>query len=282
MRAPILPLVVLALVTLDCRRGPETVAPDSPLASEEKLLERQLVSLREAIADAKTGTLFSPRDIAVGVSEEVVQSTLQQALPIEQPVAKEFRARIERAQVSFRSMQGSVKLEGRIWALANPETFADLTLIGGINTAEVEPGTGVLRAEIVLDGWDIRRASAVGAEGDWVRNLVLLLGDNALTALRDLVPLLRIPVGIEDGIDLPGASGGALTIPAGRVPFEAEVSRVIPLSGRLWAMVHVTTTGWERRTTVKGVAPSVPRAPATVLKPPSSPKPSVATQKAPK
>ncbi|MEO8361546.1 MAG: hypothetical protein ABI672_16045 [Vicinamibacteria bacterium] len=282
MRAPILPLIALALATLECRRGPETVAPDSPLASEQKLLERQVASLREAIADAKSGTLFAPKDIAVGVSEQVVQSTLEQALPIEQPVANDFRARIDRAQVSFRSMQGSVRLEGRIWALSNPETFADLTLIGGINTAEVEPGTGVLRAEIVLDGWDVKRASAVGAEGDWVRTLVLLLGENALTSLRDLVPLLRIPVGIEDGLDLPGASGGPLTIPAGRVPFEAEVSRVIPLSGRLWAMVHVTTTGWQPTTTAKGQVRSVPRAPATVLKPPSSPVPSAAARKSAK
>lgn len=248
MRSPGLIPIVFVLSVLSCRKGPELVAPDSPLASELKLLERQVSSLQAAIVDAKKGELFPIGDIAVGVSQETVQRTLLQALPIEQPVAKDFRARIDRAEVTFLSMQGSVKLEGRIWALADPGTFADLTLMGGIDAVEVESGTGILTAAIVLDGWDVKRASAIGAESDWIKQAVLMLGDDALTALRALVPPIRIPVGIENGVDLPGIFGPPVTIPAGHMPFDAQVSRVLPLSGRLWAMVHVTTTGWQKAT----------------------------------
>ena len=255
MRRPILLFFVATLSISACGRKPDVVAPDSPLASELKLLERQVASLTAAIADAKVGSLFPAGDIAVGVKEEVVQAAILQALPIEAPVARDFRARIERAVVSFRSMQGSVRLEGRVWALADPGTYADLILFGGIHRVEVDRKSGVLKAEIVLDGWDVKRASAIGEESAWVKSLVLFLGDQGLSALRDLAPAVRIPVGIEQGIDLPAVQGPPLTIPAGHLPFDAEVSRVLPLSGRLWVMIHVKTSGWERVTPEKGTSP---------------------------
>ncbi len=204
-----------------------------------------MASLKLAVADAKRGELFRAGDIAVGLTEEAVQSTVAQALPIDATVAGEFQARIEKAVVSFRSMQGSVKLEGRIWALAEPGTWAELVLLGGIHDVEVDRATGVLSAGIVLDGWDVKRAAAVGEESEWIRQLVSLLGDRGVNALRGLVPPVRIPVGVENGIDLPAVSGPPLTIPAGHLPFDAEVSRVLPLSGRLWVMIHVKTSGWE-------------------------------------
>ena len=246
MRWPILPLFLVVLAIAGCGGKAEVVEPDSPQASELKLLERQVASLRTAIVDEKKGELFATGDLAVSVSEEAVQKAVSLALPIEKPVGAEFRARIDRALVSFRSMQGSVRLEGRVWAVADPSTYADLALLGGIHDVEVDKSSGMLTAEIVLDGWDVQRAAAAGAEMEWIRGLVRLLGDRGLAALRDLVPAVRIPVGIERGIDLPGVSGGPVTIPAGRVPLEARVSRVLPLSGRLWAMIHVTTSGWER------------------------------------
>ena len=245
MRSPILPLFLVGLAIAGCGRKEEVVEPDSLPASELKLLARQASSLRTAIADAKKGELFATSDLAVSVSEEAVHKAVSQAFPIERPVGTEFRARIDRALVSFRSMQGSVRLEGRVWALSDPTTYADLALLGGIHDVEVDESSGMLTAGIVLDGWDVERAAAAGAEMDWIKDLVRLLGVRGLAALRDLVPAVRIPVGIEKGIDLPGISGGVVTIPAGRLPLDARVSRVLPLSGRLWAMIHVTTPGWE-------------------------------------
>jgi len=236
-----------------CARRPDVVPKDSPLASELKLLERQVGSLKKAIAEAREENLFPLDHIAVGIGEEAVQAALSQALPLEQPVAQDFRARIDKATVSFRSMQGSVNLEGRIWAVAEPGTYADLLLIGGIQNVEVERKTGVLEARIVLDGWDVKRAAAMGAESALIRALVRLLGERGLTALRDLVPQVRIPVGIEDGLDLPEVSG-PLAIPAGRLPFDATVSRVLPLSGRLWVMIQVRTEGW-RSASAPGLKP---------------------------
>ncbi len=244
MRPHILLRIVVVFSIAGCRARDPAMAPDSPLASELKLLERQVASLRTAVADAKRGDLFRADALAVGVSEDVVQSALSHGLPIEKAVGTEFKARIERAVVSFRSMQGSVKLEGRVWALANPGTFADLELLGGIQEVAIDQDTGMLTAQIVLDGWDVKRAAAIGAESEWIRELVLMLGQRGLSALRELVPDVRIPVQIERGIDLPGVNGGVVTIPSGRLPLDVSVSRVLPLSGRLWAMVNVTSTGW--------------------------------------
>jgi hypothetical protein len=247
IRSPILLLVPAFLVATGCRRGSAPPAPvDTPQSSELKLLERQVDALKGAVSDARQGTLFPVDEIAVGVSEEVVRAAVSQALPIEKTVASRFRARIDRAIVSFRSMQGSVRLEGRIWALDEPGTFADLVLLGGIQDLEIEKETGVLKAEIVLDGWEPIRVATMGAEAEWIKELVRLLGARGLAALRELAPPVRIPVGIERGIDLPGVSGGAVTIPSGHLPLEARVSKVLPLSGRLWALINVRTTGWQR------------------------------------
>lgn len=245
MRSLILPSFLVALAIAGCDRRPDAVLKDSALDSEQKLLERQVASLQAAIVDAKAGRLFSPDDLAVSASEQVVARAAAQALPLEKPLGAEFRARVERAVVSFRSMQGSVRLEGRVWAAAEPNTYAELILLGGIQEVQVEKDTGMLSAQIVLDGWDVQRAAAMGAEAEWIKSLVRLLGDRGLTALRDLVPAIRIPVGIENGIDIPGVQG-PVTIPAGRLPFDARVARVLPLSGRLWAMIHITTPGWQK------------------------------------
>lgn len=250
MRPPILLRIALVLLLIPslsgCRRAAEVVSPDSPMASELKLLERQVASLKEAIQDAKRGELFSPGDIAIGVTEEVVQTVLSEAFPIEQAVSEDFVGRIDRAIVSFRSMQGSVRLEGRVWAKADPATYADLILLGGIHEVEIDRDTGVLRARIALDGWDVQRASAAGMEFEWTRELVRMIGEKGLETLRNLVPPVRIPVGIERGIDLPGVQGGVVSIPAGHLPLEAEVARVLPISGRLWAMVDVSSSGWRK------------------------------------
>lgn len=54
MRRPILLFFVATLSVPGCGKKPDVVTPDSPLAPELKLLERQVVSLKAAIADAKT------------------------------------------------------------------------------------------------------------------------------------------------------------------------------------------------------------------------------------
>lgn len=247
MRASILLRIACGLGVVACARpGSEAPVRDPLLVSQEKLLERQVGSLRTAIADAKAGVLFPPDDIAVGVSESVVQTTIAQALPIEKAVGAEFRARIDRVVVSFRSMQGSIRLEGRVWAVADPGTYADLFLVGGIEKVRVDQATGTLEASIVLDGWDVQRAAAVGAEMGWIKDLVQLMGDRGLEELRELVPPVRIPVGVEQGIDLPGISGGPATVPAGHLPLDASVTRVLPLSGRLWVMIGVRSGGWRK------------------------------------
>ena len=65
-----------------------------------------------------------------------------QALPLQKTIAQRFEARIDKATVTFQSMQGSVNLEGRVWAQADPQTFADLILMGGIQDVEIEKSTG--------------------------------------------------------------------------------------------------------------------------------------------
>ena len=99
----------------------------------------------------------------------------------------------------------------------------------------------------------------MGAEASLVTEAARLLGEHGLDALRDLVPPIRIPVGVEQEIDLPGVSGGPISIPSGRLPLDAKVSRVLPLGRRLWVMIDVTTTGWSPTSLRAPRSPSVSR-----------------------
>lgn len=247
----LLPTVATAAFIFACRPAKQALEETNTTASraaqadaEKKRLERQVAALERAIVDSKKGALFSPDYLAVGASEDVAKQLIARALPIEKDVTKDFHAKIDQAQVSFRSFEASVVLQGRISRKGDPSTFADLKLIGGIPTIEIEENGKTLRADIVLDSFDVTRAAAMGAEHDLVTLAARELGARGLDALRELVPPLRFPITLEQAIDVPGVSEGPATIRGGRLPLSAKVARVLPVSGRLWAMVAVDTAGW--------------------------------------
>jgi hypothetical protein len=240
-------LAATVLLAPACNRSRPNATASASLAEravETQQLERQVEALKRALVDAQKGALFSPDHLAIGASEEVAQALIARALPIEKEIAGRFQSRIERATVSFRSLQASVVLEGRVSHKEDGETFADLKLFGGIPTIEVDPGGRTLRADIVLDSFQVTRAAAAGAEHALVTMVARELGERGLDALRALVPPLRLPVALEQAISMPGVTEGPVAIQGGELPLRASVARVLPISGRLWAMVDVKDDGW--------------------------------------
>jgi hypothetical protein len=236
-------LVLTPLVPACSRRDAEA---DLDPAHEAELvtLRRQVEGLRGALVDSQRGALVSPDHIAIGVDEETARNLLAATLPIERVIADDFDARIDTATVAFRSFEATVTLEGRVTRRDMPETYADLILHGAIPGVEIDRAGRTLRADIVLDSFEVKRAAAVGAEHDLVKLVARRLGERGLAELRGLVPALRFPVSIEQEIAMPAIHEGPVSIPAATLPLEASVARVLAASGRLWAMVEVRNSAW--------------------------------------
>lgn len=237
--------LLLALVATTC--GGE--GPPLPLSPEEGLLRRDIEGLQRLIDAAAQQRLFSPDHLAVGIDEGFVRQLLASALPLERLVAGQVRVRLEKAEVSFRSAQSLVTLTGRVSREGAPDTFADLTVTGGIERIEVDPRTGRLAARAALDRFEVRRAAASGEESGLVKAAVEVLGRQGVASLGDLVPPLEIPVRLEQRIEMEGLGEGPVSIRPARLPLAASVALILPLSGRLWVMIRVTAGPWERAPT---------------------------------
>lgn len=237
------PLVLLSLsLALGACRQHDTGS--ARLRAEQAVLERQVQGLEELVALAEQGALFPKDAFAIGVDEALVRDLLAAGLPQEQLVAERYRVRVERASVRFESNQSLITLDGRVSSLNTPGTYADLQLRAGLGRLAIEPLRGRLQAQVVLDHFEVRRAAAAGAESRVVSALIEELGRERLDAFEGLVPLLEIPVRLDQSLVLKGTSEGPVAVSAGELPVRVAVSRVIPLSGRLWVLLDISAGPW--------------------------------------
>jgi hypothetical protein len=238
-----LTVALAASLAVACGRGNSDEAARA--RREKAILDRQIPGLRELVELAEKGTLFAPDWLAIGIDEKLVQDLLAASLPQEQGIGERFKARLETAEVSFRGNQSLVTLRGRVGPKENPDTFADLTLMGGFDELKIDAGTGALTARVGLYHFEVQRAAAGGMQIGLVGSVVEELGRQRLDSLRDLVPPLQIPVRLESGFTIPGLGEGAVQMEAGELPFQLDVTRVVPLGGRLWVLIKATAGPWK-------------------------------------
>lgn len=238
-----LTVALAASLVVACGRGNSDEAARA--RREKAILDRQIPGLRELVALAEKGTLFSPDWLAIGIDEKLVQDLLAASLPQEQGIGERFKARVETAEVSFRGNQGLVTLRGRVGPREDPDTWADLTLMGGFDELKIDAGTGALTARVGLYHFEVQRAAAGGMQIGLVGSVVEELGRQRLDSLRDLVPPLQIPVRLESGLTIPGMGEGAVQMEAGELPFQLDVTRVVPLRGRLWVLIKAKAGPWK-------------------------------------
>jgi len=231
-----------ASLAVACGRGNSDQAARARM--EKAILDRQIHGLRELVALAEKGTLFAPDLLAIGIDEKLVHDLIAVSLPQEQGIGERFKARLETAEVSFRGNQSLVTLRGRVGPKENPDTFADLTLMGGLDQLKIDAGTGTLTARVGVYHFEVQRAAAGGMQIGLVGSVVEELGRQRLDSLRDLVPPLQIPVHLESGFTIPGLGEGAVQMEAGQLPFQLDVTHVAPLGGRLWVLIKATAGPW--------------------------------------
>lgn len=236
----VLMAVLAAFLPLACGHG----EADVRARREKAILERQIHGLQQLVGFAEKGTLFAPDWLAIGIDEGLVQDLIAAGLPQEHGIGERFKARLETAAVSFRGNQSLVTLGGRVGSKDNLGTFADLTLMGGLDELKIDPRTGTLTARVSLYHFEVQQASAGGLQIGLVSSVVEELGRQQLDSLRDLVPPLQIPVHLESGFTIPGLGEGAVQVEPGELPFQLSVTRVAPMGGRLWVMIQATAGPW--------------------------------------
>jgi hypothetical protein len=224
---------------------PVTLAACHPGAAraraEAAQLRRQAAGLRALLEAADQGALFSSEHVTIGIEQDLVRDLLQAQLPLERVVLERFHFRLSRADVKFESSQSLIAISGRVHAAGAPEAYAELTLVGGLDEIGVDPHTGTLTARVALDRVELDRVGTGALDAGWTRTLLESLGGSGLGALGEAVPPLQLPMRLDRTIESRGVDDGVLVVPPARLTVQAAVKRVLPMAGRLWISLEITT-----------------------------------------
>lgn len=208
--------------------------------AEATALRRQTQELRRLLAAVERDQVFSSHHVAVGIRQELVRDLVQLTLPIEAALAGGIELRLEAAEVAFLGGESRVTLRGRVRRRQDPETWADLTALGGIHGVTVGARSGLLGARVALDRLEVRTTGVPDARRDWLEGMIEQVGAQSLSSLADQIPPLAIPVRFERTLGHPGITVGPVTIAAAQIPLRVEVAEVIALRGRLWVLLDVS------------------------------------------
>jgi hypothetical protein len=248
--------VALALAGSGCGR-------DRPqVSAEEAVLERQVAGLQALVAAAERGPLIPFREVLVVLDQRLVQDLLTSAMPFERVVAGRYRIRVTDARVHFDDGFALVQVDGRASLADRPDrnVFAEVSVFGGLNTMELDPGSGTLRARVDVVAFEVRRLAVLGVDAP--EDLIEDLGRQQLEAFAVLLSRFDVPVRLDRDITIPGVTGEVTIAPA-RLPLALSVQDVKALRGRLWVSVAAATEARPPASPSATPAPGTPeRAPA--------------------
>jgi hypothetical protein len=160
---------------------------------------------------------------------------------LETVVADQLRLRLETAEISFENGQSLAFLTGRVSAADDPTAFAEVQLRGGLHRFAVDARSGILTAHVDLDGVEVRRLGAGSMERGVSDVITEGLGGRSLGALAEVLPTLAMPVRLDQVIEFGGFSEGPVFIRPKRLPVHVRVARIMPVAGRLWILLDLST-----------------------------------------
>lgn len=201
------------------------------LRAQRVVLQREVEGLRESVARLERGeAVFAERDVAIAIDEALLRSLIRGELPF---VAEAGRNRLtlDEAEVRFHGAP-TVRLHGRLTRDGVVDVQAAVEVIGAIADIAVDEASAALKARIVLDHLGIEQAA--GIESLVSDSTLDELARTLRLALADKLPEIRIPVKIEQAIELPAVTRGPVRIAGARMPIAARVERVFAGEGRLW------------------------------------------------
>jgi hypothetical protein len=113
---------------------------------------------------------------------------------------------------------------------------AAVEVIGALADIAVDGAKGTLTAKIAVDHIDIEKAAGIeklisGSTLDEIARALRL-------AIADKLPTIRIPVKLEQAIELPVVDEGPVRVAGARLPIDVGVDRVFAGQGRLWVAIQ--------------------------------------------
>ena len=209
------------------------------LQAERAQLERELEGLRESAALLSRGeSLIPATDVVVAIQEALVQGLIARRLPIDITAAP-YQMALTAVEVGFKGAP-TVQLRGMVTRDGMPGVAVAVRLIGALSRIDVDTKTFTLRARITADHLDIESTAGVGAlfSGSSLDDVAELLR----LELVEQLPVVEIPVRVQEDILIPAVTDGPVQVAAARFPVKASVTRVFAASGRLWIGLHVEVT----------------------------------------
>lgn len=209
---------------------------EGELHAKQAALEREAEGLRASVARLERGEPILPEDaMVVAVSDTVIQEFLAPQLPFEVQTDK-FKIRLSQGEAVFRGAP-AVHFSGSISHVDRPNLVGEVRAQGALESIRVEPETDTLRANIAIDHVDLVQMGGLekfvpgGSRNELARAI--------RKQLEPRLPVLQIPVKIEQGIELPEVAHGPVRIRGARMPLEVSVADVFAGQGVLWVAVRV-------------------------------------------
>ncbi len=228
-------------------------APEPPEAAQarnhKRLLEDELIQLGRLLDRARRGELATDGQIAIGVSESLVQRLLAASLPPERVLAGRLHVGLEKVEPLFRGGIAAILFRARVNSTDLPDARVELELAGSLKDVHLEKGR--LTARVALLHFTVL-SSFAGALG---KNLVEDAVRANLSTIEGWIPPLEIPVLLEEGVDFGRLRDGPVRVGAGRLPLHLALSHVVPVNERLWLLVQAAAGEWESRPTTAGSGP---------------------------
>jgi hypothetical protein len=205
------------------------------LRAQKVVLQREVEGMRAVVARLERGEPMLPLDdIAISIDEALVRGLIAAQLPFEADVDR-FHLSLKEAAVKF---AGSpvVRLHGALRLQKRPDLEATVEVLGALEGIEVDHASSTLRARISVDHLGIEKAAGIeeilsGAALDEVARRVRL-------EIKDRLPSIKIPVKVQQSIDLPAVTHGPVRIDGATMPLQAAVSQVLAGQGKLWISIH--------------------------------------------
>ena len=147
-----------------------------------------------------------------------------------------YRIEMTQAEASFKGSP-AVTLTGSIVQKDYPDYVGEVRAIGALDSVQVDPESGTLRARIAVDHVDLLKMG--GLEKYLAGSTIDELARSVRMQITGKIPDVQIPVKIEQGIELPSVTDGPVRIQGATMPLAVSVADVLATAGNLWIAVQV-------------------------------------------
>src|SRR5262249_38490179 len=233
-------LVLGASLALESCRAPEPIG-SARARAQLRQLEGEIAEMGRLIEKARRGELVTDRQIAIGVSDGLIERLLSASLPPERVLAGRLRIRVERIVPFFRGGRAFIVFRTRVSSTDVPNARAEVELRGGLKQLRLENGR--FAARVALLSFTVVRSFA----GELGRGVVEEAVHANLDALEAWVPPVEIPVLLQEGIEFAGLRAGPVRVRPGRLPLRLSLSHVVAIQEHLWLLVQSEVGEWRGR-----------------------------------